>query len=602
MANRLLKRLGHLGQMGGRTAAVLACMYFVFMVGLYSWTQDEPASVFRYRPSTTGIANGAQGGPSTGSDPLERPADDGKYWLLKPDESFDGTAAAQALLNGSNADGWFEWHDWIDLHQAFDFGKAADDESNNGTDSSPMSNLQQSLSEMQFPLRTKVTENEQAMIGKVYLEYLMPAPRRAVFLREGKNIPLKHRDSKRNHRDYGQSEEDAADGAALNMTPPLLSQLDPAVPLEERITVDLPREVFVWDLERMKRIGDSPDASLADKKHADMIKLAAKNVDRSGKHFNEVNVKNDAALLGAHYDWRFFNGFRKGNDHEASMHHLIRAWAQFCIQEGLASWIAHGSLLGWYWNGISMPWDTDNDVQMPIMELDRFARNYNGTLVIEDAAEGTGRYYIDVAPWYVQRTRGNGNNVIDARFIDIRSGIYIDITGLAITGTEINRVNCKNHHFYPISRLSPMRQSLYEGANTYVPNNYDATLKQEYKKYSSKDFDRWSFRQPARLWVPKKACRKFKDTNQYLDEKGALTFYGACENDDIWHEFSAVSEVTAAHTQELELYSYTGVAVVSTEDGDKPREQIEKEVARKLAAILGRYYPPFRYDPSPYKR
>jgi hypothetical protein len=324
-----------------------------------------------------------------------------------------------------------------------------------------------------------------------------------------------------------------------------------------------------------------------------MIEKALTYVNASGKHFSETLLINDAMGYGTHYDWRFFNLVRHGKDHEASMHHLIRAWSKFVDQEGIASWISHGSLIGWFWDGLSMPWDSDNDVQMPVMELDRFAQLYNGTLVVEDESEGTGRYLIDVSPWYIQRTRGNGRNFIDARLIDIRSGIYIDITGLAVTSINVGRVNCKNYHYYSLEQLSPMRRTLYEGVELYVPNNFEGILAAEYPQYRSHTFNQWTYNRDLRLWVPKSQCEAYKQPEKKFGKNKELTMYGACNDEAIFDEYQLTKDVTKVHEKEMDIYNQMETARLNGQLSFVDTD----ETKRSLADLFSTYHPPSRFDP-----
>lgn len=61
-------------------------------------------------------------------------------------------------------------------------------------------------------------------------------------------------------------------------------------------------------------------------------------------------------------------------------------------------------------------------------------------------------YLLDVNPWIWERVRGDGNNVIDARWVDVRNGLYVDITGIAETRpAQPGILNCKNYHVYRVS-------------------------------------------------------------------------------------------------------------------------------------------------------
>ena len=62
-------------------------------------------------------------------------------------------------------------------------------------------------------------------------------------------------------------------------------------------------------------------------------------------------------LSGEHYDWRFYNGLTIHNAQQQSiiLHRLLKNYLKFTQSNNLITWIAHGSLLSWYWNGINFP-------------------------------------------------------------------------------------------------------------------------------------------------------------------------------------------------------------------------------------------------------
>jgi hypothetical protein len=126
-------------------------------------------------------------------------------------------------------------------------------------------------------------------------------------------------------------------------------------------------------------------------------------------------------------------------------------------------------------------------VQVDVTTLQTLAEEYNGT-VWTAVPSTTGAnpeprdYLLDVNPYWVERVHGDGFNFIDARFIDTRNGLYVDITGL----TELdpvdlpNVVSCKNYHNYQLEDIYPLRETLFEGTKAKVPYRYKKILGEEY--------------------------------------------------------------------------------------------------------------------------
>ncbi|KAF2964029.1 hypothetical protein GQX73_g9552 [Xylaria multiplex] len=79
-------------------------------------------------------------------------------------------------------------------------------------------------------------------------------------------------------------------------------------------------------------------------------------------------------------------------------------------------------------------------------------------------------------------TKGNGANVIDARWIDTSNGMFIDITGLRERDIERSPGvwSCKNNHRYRTDELWPLRRTEFEGAEAWIPYAFDKVLADEY--------------------------------------------------------------------------------------------------------------------------
>ena len=161
---------------------------------------------------------------------------------------------------------------------------------------------------------------------------------------------------------------------------------------------------------------------------------------------------------------------------------MIRAYLSTFRDLHIETWIAHGTLLGWWWNGQILPWDWDLDVQVSGQSLAYMAEMLNYTTHSYKSGNVEREYFLDVNPNYIERTRGDGWNIIDARWIDTRNGLFIDITGISETD-PVDRPgvwSCKNEHNYSIMDIWPLRESTYEGVPALVPFAYDKVLMAEY--------------------------------------------------------------------------------------------------------------------------
>ncbi|KAJ8121654.1 hypothetical protein ONZ43_g1946 [Nemania bipapillata] len=78
-----------------------------------------------------------------------------------------------------------------------------------------------------------------------------------------------------------------------------------------------------------------------------------------------------------HYDARYFRGKVAYAQHGPALRRLVRAYLATAAGLGAETWLAHGTLLGWWWNGRVMPWDYDLDVQVSAATLAFLADRYN---------------------------------------------------------------------------------------------------------------------------------------------------------------------------------------------------------------------------------
>lgn len=202
------------------------------------------------------------------------------------------------------------------------------------------------------------------------------------------------------------------------------------------------------------------------------------------KYFQEPS----GSLELSHYDIRYFQGNAVSYDERReTLTHLIRSYLTLFSEMNIETWIAHGTLLGWWWNGKIMPFDFDLDTQVSASTLTYLGDNLNMTThnYTANAPDGSvihRQYLLDVNPFHVDRVYGNGMNLIDARWIDMQNGLYVDITGLSETrpAQQPGVWSCKNSHRYRTRDLYPLRETIFEGVPALVPYAFDKILTEEY--------------------------------------------------------------------------------------------------------------------------
>lgn len=102
-----------------------------------------------------------------------------------------------------------------------------------------------------------------------------------------------------------------------------------------------------------------------------------------------------------------------------------------------------------------MPWDSDSDVQMSESSMHYVAAYYNMSVFhyktprIPDGRD----YLLEINPHYLNREQSDKMNVIDARWIDTTSGLFIDITTARYNLTHPageGMISCKDGHEYRV--------------------------------------------------------------------------------------------------------------------------------------------------------
>ncbi|KAK7217998.1 hypothetical protein V2G26_006001 [Clonostachys chloroleuca] len=219
------------------------------------------------------------------------------------------------------------------------------------------------------------------------------------------------------------------------------------------------------------------------------------------KYFHE-------SKLNSHYDSRFMKYQYKEDYQKVLIRGLVQTYLSTFRSLGIQTWLMHGSLLGWWFGRKIMPWDLDADVQITEADMYFLAAYHNmSTYYFENEEIPEGRLFLlEINPHYKLRETKDRQNVIDARWIDTTSGLYIDITAAryAINHEKGEGVLFdKNGHEYRDTYLYPLRDTTFEGVSVKIPYSYKEMLAAEYgeKALTNKFFNDHTYDENQEQWV-----------------------------------------------------------------------------------------------------
>ena len=355
----------------------------------------------------------------------------------------------------------------------------------------------------------------------------------------------------------------------------------------------VPEEVYVpdedmrWDLDaEVKKLQAKQDKTKQEKVHLQRLRQCQEAGGEAMFFFPINYLENDRSRSGDHTNFPFFQSVVDVARRRAEIHHMMRSYAKFMRQAGYQYWVFSGNAISWYFNGNNMPWDDDIDVRMSAKEMDRMTITHNATLVLEDPEEGDGMYYFYVSPWFGKETR-LGNH-IDARFIDVRRGLYIDITCLYEASMKSTEDILKQEHLFDFWGVEPDRRqdylqqhtvlcdknnnwfwedhfrdqfrTLFEGTMVHMPYHYAEVLKYSYGEdvLRNPDFNGFRFFPEVGLWFSGQRCdfdqyQKLLDRGRAFDDNGMLTLEGACGDPDLLDQWRRIHPSIALHRAELVL-------------------------------------------------
>ncbi|KAL7790049.1 mannosylphosphorylation protein [Trichoderma ceciliae] len=221
------------------------------------------------------------------------------------------------------------------------------------------------------------------------------------------------------------------------------------------------------------------------------------------KYFHE-NIRNDV-----HYDAQFSRILLEDTEQREAIKVLVQTYLATFRDLGIQTWLMHGTLLGWWWGKKIMPWDYNADVQVTEADMYLLAAYHNmTTYYYKYGAMEEGRFFqLEVNPYFTYRTQDDQSDIIDARWIDMQNGLYIDITAARYDLNHKEREGVlydKHGHEYRDSHIFPLRNTTFEGVSCMIPYRYQEMLEAEYGKNSLKrtEYHGHRFDDKAMKWVP----------------------------------------------------------------------------------------------------
>ena len=149
----------------------------------------------------------------------------------------------------------------------------------------------------------------------------------------------------------------------------------------------------------------------------------------------------------------------------------------------------------------------------------------------EDQEDEGRAYMLEINPHYSNPSPTDRLNMIDARWVDTITGLFIDVTAVRKNDSapEPGTLSCKDGHHYRDSDIFPLRESIFEGQVVKIPYAYSEILLEEYgeKALTRTSFNGWvefysacqrqpininnshKWNQETLVWEPFNPIRKF---------------------------------------------------------------------------------------------
>lgn len=230
------------------------------------------------------------------------------------------------------------------------------------------------------------------------------------------------------------------------------------------------------------------------------------NLDMSGRAGDPPEKYFHESIFHPHYDGRFAEKELDYHSQRRALENLAQTYLKTFADIGVETWLMHGTLLGWWWNKRVLPWDSDLDMQVSEASMFFLASYYNMTTFrYQTARIPEGReYMLEVNSHFVDGSMDDELNVIDARWVDMQSGLFIDITTARKSADMEGVLYCKDGHQFREEIIYPLHDTVFVNTTAKIPYAYVELLVAEYGEdaLTDKSFANHEFDDEKMEWLP----------------------------------------------------------------------------------------------------
>ncbi|KAF9875701.1 hypothetical protein CkaCkLH20_06633 [Colletotrichum karsti] len=213
--------------------------------------------------------------------------------------------------------------------------------------------------------------------------------------------------------------------------------------------------------------------------------------------------------FSAHYDPRFATKPLNATAERDAVKVLVQTYLSTLRDLGVQTWLAHNALLGWWWNKQVLPWDVRPAAQLSENGIKFLAAYYNMTTWYYKypRVPGGREFQLEVNPAYVSGAAVDGSDAVDARWIDMENGVFVDVTAVRYAEGHAQGegvLATKDGHEFRDTYLYPLLETTFEGVRTKIPFKYKDMLLAEYGEevLINKEIKNHKFVDNDMEWVP----------------------------------------------------------------------------------------------------